>query len=109
MDEAGHAAAGSAQADDVDTQIQQGSQERGSWGPNVVQNLKEEENVIVTRCPGARCVHLASGAGDLAPNTVVWYLESRVAWNLSSHMKEERGTLLFGMDGTWRAACGGPQ
>ena len=83
----------------ADTQFQQDPHERGSSGPNVVQNLKEE-SVIVTRCPGARSVHLATGAEDLAPNTVVWHLGSRLAWDLSSRMKEERGSLLFGMDGT---------
>ena len=106
MNEAGNAAGDSAQAHDsvseavqglVDTQIQQDTQDRGSWGPNIVQNLKEE-NVIVTRCPGARSVHLATGAGDLAPNTAVQHLVSRLAWDLSSQMKEERGPRLFGMD-----------
>ena len=107
MNEAGNATGDSAQAHDsvseavqglVDTQFQLDPQARESSGPNVLQNLKED-NVIVTRCPGARSVHLATGAGDLAPNTVVWHLGSRLAWDLSSQTTEERGSLLFGMDG----------
>ena len=79
MDEVRNAAGDSAQAHDsvskavqglFDTQFQQDTQARESSGPNVVQNLKEE-SVIVIRCPGARSVRLATGAGDLAPNTVV--------------------------------------
>ena len=107
MNEAGNAAGDSAQAHDsvseavqglVDTQFQLDPQARESSGPNVVQNLKEE-SVIVTRCPGARSVRLATGAGDLAPSMVVQHLVSRLAWDLSSQTKEERGSLLFGMDG----------
>ena len=66
----------------VDTQFQLDPQARESSGPNVAQNLKEE-SVIVTRCPGARSVRLATGAGDLAPSTVVQHLVSRLAWDLS--------------------------
>ena len=69
--------------------------DRAMAGTGFKQNLKKEDDVIVTRGPGARSVHLGlskvAKAADFAgvPKTVIKYLGSRLAWNLS--FAHERG------------------